>query len=911
EHRLARASIRDFAEENGPARRRCDAVQWSLDTPSFSFYRPLITFLPSGWLEVSLEVDLFTMSINVSVGLLSGETAKLEVCLNEEVERLKCRAETALGVGRGRLLDSSGSVLDTSVAVEDSTFRDGDVLTLHLSRVQVCSSAREFCAVLGDGSAVTCGEAGSSVQLTDVRLIQATAAGPAGSAFAAILGDGSVATWGDAEYGGDSSAVQAQLKNVLQIQATCSAFAAILGDGSIVTWGDAKNGGDSSAVQAQLKNVQQIQATRSAFAAVLGDGSVVTWGLTDMVVTVVMCSIRSVVTWGHCDYGGDSSVVQEQLYSVKHIQASQSAFAAILADQSVLTWGDEDCGGCSEPVKCQLKSVQQIQATRCAFAAILGDGRVVTWGNAGYGGDSGTVQDQLKNVQQIQATRYAFAAILGGGRVVTWGNACYGGDSGAVQDQLKNVQEIQANDCAFAAILGAGSVLTWGFHSCGGDSSAVQAQLANVQEIQATRSAFAAVLSDGSVVSWSGAVERYRELFYSTPFVLSMLNMQGCYAPWELKGKPTDRYYCEYLYGNFKATLCGKVDENNFWRVNGQDLYFPTIEAGCGEHICMCHGHSDTRFFTGTWNPPGLLGNPSKSRVAMGQQTSVHVRLQDLVTGLRESTLSAVLGVRSCAELKVLVQASSPEAGGLQQTIEIQVSEGSSGSPPGSPLNVDADLFLESEEVEEKKATTPDSWKNCKAELTCREGGPRLSDDDPSTALLTALGIQLGFLQPRRPHCDSTILALVDALKRNSTVSSLHLCIPWAGPQHLQSLVELLRENSALRTLELEVVDSVNLSLEEVDAVVEACKVNLSLQRFSVVHGIRFEEDELPLGEQIDAFLERNREAFRMHQALSQVSHMQPGCAFAWPNVAFRCYVLSFVLPPGRVFPRSSWSRLV
>ena len=61
------------------------------------------------------------------------------------------------------------------------------------------------------------------------------------------------------------------------------------------------------------------------------------------------------MTWGHCDYGGDSSVVQEQLYSVKHIQASQSAFAAILADQSVVTWGDEDCGGCSEPVKCQLK----------------------------------------------------------------------------------------------------------------------------------------------------------------------------------------------------------------------------------------------------------------------------------------------------------------------------------------------------------------------------------------------------------------------------------------------------------------------------------------------------------------------------------------------------------------------------
>ena len=36
-------------------------------------------------------------------------------------------------------------------------------------------------------------------------------------AFAAILGDGSAVTWGKAEYGGDSSAVQDQLKNATQI----------------------------------------------------------------------------------------------------------------------------------------------------------------------------------------------------------------------------------------------------------------------------------------------------------------------------------------------------------------------------------------------------------------------------------------------------------------------------------------------------------------------------------------------------------------------------------------------------------------------------------------------------------------------------------------------------------------------
>ena len=45
-----------------------------------------------------------------------------------------------------------------------------------------------------------------------------------------------------------------------------------------MTWGASHRGGDSSAVRDQLKNVQQIQATPSAFGAILGDGSVVTWG---------------------------------------------------------------------------------------------------------------------------------------------------------------------------------------------------------------------------------------------------------------------------------------------------------------------------------------------------------------------------------------------------------------------------------------------------------------------------------------------------------------------------------------------------------------------------------------------------------------------------------------------------------
>ena len=41
---------------------------------------------------------------------------------------------------------------------------------------------------------------------------------------------------GHADFGGDSSAVRDQLKNVQQIQATYRAFAAILADGCVVTY---------------------------------------------------------------------------------------------------------------------------------------------------------------------------------------------------------------------------------------------------------------------------------------------------------------------------------------------------------------------------------------------------------------------------------------------------------------------------------------------------------------------------------------------------------------------------------------------------------------------------------------------------------------------------------------------------
>ena len=96
-------------------------------------------------------------------------------------------------------------------------------------------------------------------QLIDVQKLQ-SAHGPFGGAFAATLAGGKVVTWGDSRSGGDSTAVQDQLKHVRHLQVTGSAFAVILADGTVVTWGDPRYGGDSSRVSAQLRKMNRVAA---------------------------------------------------------------------------------------------------------------------------------------------------------------------------------------------------------------------------------------------------------------------------------------------------------------------------------------------------------------------------------------------------------------------------------------------------------------------------------------------------------------------------------------------------------------------------------------------------------------------------------------------------------------------------
>ena len=64
---------------------------------------------------------MFAMSLAVEVSLISGKTVSLEAASDESVESLRLRAQSALGVGKGRLLNSTGDVLHGEALIKRAT----------------------------------------------------------------------------------------------------------------------------------------------------------------------------------------------------------------------------------------------------------------------------------------------------------------------------------------------------------------------------------------------------------------------------------------------------------------------------------------------------------------------------------------------------------------------------------------------------------------------------------------------------------------------------------------------------------------------------------------------------------------------------------------------------------------------
>ncbi|CAK9069221.1 Cilia- and flagella-associated protein 157 (Flagellar-associated protein 77) [Durusdinium trenchii] len=375
-------------------------------------------------------------------------------------------------------------------------------------------------------------------------------------AFAFVLPDGTVRHWpSHTPCASRSSTAPKRVghaafrrgDDVVKLCATSSAVAALLADGSVVTWGEGFFGGDSSAVQAQLDGVVDLCSSTGAFAARRSDGRVVAWGSEARADAFGIGAHMD--DWGH---------VQDQLIDIIDLCASLSAFAALtLAFQpfvegavaltqpfpskfkprllrtssgTVVLWGDEEYGAQMDEVRA-LRKVWRLKASVGAFAAVKEDGSVVTWGDHYYGAFSGFVQDQLRDVEE-EATSSAFAARTRGGRVITWGDAEAGGDSsastrqstlqifwtpntvwapvivsGAVQQQLQQVIRLCASVSAFAALRADGTVITWGHPDYGGTGPAASGlpSVSPVRRLWATSAAFAALRDDGRVITWGSA----------------------------------------------------------------------------------------------------------------------------------------------------------------------------------------------------------------------------------------------------------------------------------------------------------------------------------------------------------------------------------------------------------------------
>ena len=230
-----------------------------------------------------MSLLIVALMLQVNVALPSGKRNSLSIAESSKVGDLKRLAQESFEQGFLRLVTAEGHILaDSNQFLQAAGLKEGDHLTAIVQQAKMAATDGAFAIWCHGGDRiVTWGRSRSGGdsfavqdQLRNVQQVHATSWG----AFAAILADGSVVTWGDPDLGGDSSAVQDQLRNVQQVHATSGAFAAILADGSVVTWGNPDDGGDSSAVQDQLRNVQRVHATYLAFAAVLADGSVVTWG---------------------------------------------------------------------------------------------------------------------------------------------------------------------------------------------------------------------------------------------------------------------------------------------------------------------------------------------------------------------------------------------------------------------------------------------------------------------------------------------------------------------------------------------------------------------------------------------------------------------------------------------------------
>ncbi|CAE6948045.1 HERC1 [Symbiodinium sp. CCMP2592] len=121
---------------------------------------------------------------------------------------------------------------------------------------ELCATRAAFAALKEDGSVHAWGDEKHGADTTATESILSSGVTKLfgnNVSFAAIKSNGGIVSWGDPARG--PPLVHPRVPDVKGIYGTKFAFAMLCQDGDVITWGDPSCGGDSSAIDAQLKEI--------------------------------------------------------------------------------------------------------------------------------------------------------------------------------------------------------------------------------------------------------------------------------------------------------------------------------------------------------------------------------------------------------------------------------------------------------------------------------------------------------------------------------------------------------------------------------------------------------------------------------------------------------------------------------
>jgi len=360
------------------------------------------------------------------------------------------------------------------------------------------------------------------------------------------------------------------VSNVSSVYMTDGAYAVLKTDGTVYAYGDYKYGtnvgnygGDISAIQSQLTNVVKMASTQHGFAALKSDKTVIAWGMLESPGTYYTVSSNNFIFYRD---------ISNTLVDIDDIVGSCQGVYALTTSGKVIYWGVKlFAPSNSASIAPYLTSdVIKIKTTRDNVVFIKRDGSAYTITSGGganslttayntnpivdacvfnnsmsqygvYIRTAGTTK-QLTNItgsllyytmpEGVYVVKHADHTAAGNnykGLLLLSNNVfLILSINNATPTIITNVSEFEYNEYAYA-YLKDGTVYVSGSASYGGDftntyyglpiiSGTTRVSLTNVRRLLSTSNSFGAITFDNAFIWWGAVYEPYRDYFWSSPF---------------------------------------------------------------------------------------------------------------------------------------------------------------------------------------------------------------------------------------------------------------------------------------------------------------------------------------------------------------------------------------------------------